>query len=137
MAGQGNNEDPSAALGFMGRLSGAMVVPVVVYMLLWQVCLGFLRPRVSTAQLGSAVSVLSVIVPFIAVLAAVVIAGRRSGSLIGGAVMMLFFLYLYLSSAVILSWGPPLLTLLGIGLAAAMARWCPTLGEELFNFTRR
>lgn len=138
MAGHhGNNQDPGAALGFMGRLSGAMVAPVAVYMLLWQLGLRLVHEFSGSAQQGTRISILSVAIPALGVLAAVFIAGRRSGALIGGAVMMLFFLYLYLSSAATLEWGPPLLTLLGVGIAAVLARWCPTMGEELFDALRR
>ncbi|ARS52955.1 hypothetical protein [Kushneria konosiri] len=138
MAGHhGNNQEPGAALGFMGRLSGAMVAPVAVYMLLWQVGLRLVHEFAGTAQQGVRISILSVAIPALGVLASVAIAGRRSGALVGGGVMMLFFLYLYISSAATLEWGPPLLTLLGVGIAAALARWCPTMGEELFDTFKR
>ncbi|WP_456269235.1 hypothetical protein M1D97_02810 [Kushneria sp. AK178] len=133
----GNNQDPGAALGFLGRLSGAMVAPVAVYMLLWQVGMSLVNEYVATTQQGTRISILSVAIPALGVLASIVIAGRRSGAVIGGAVMMLFFLYLYLSSAVTLEWGPPLLTLLGVAIAAVLGRWCPTMGDELFDAFKR
>ncbi|GHC26150.1 hypothetical protein GCM10010082_19060 [Kushneria pakistanensis] len=137
MAGHhGNNEDPGAALGFMGRLSGAMVAPVAVYMLLWQVGMGLVNEYAGSAQQATRISILSVAIPALGVLASVVIAGRRSGVLLGGGVMLFFFAYLYLSTAATLEWKPPLLTLLGVALAAVFARWCPTMGEELFNLKR-
>ncbi|REC94734.1 hypothetical protein [Kushneria indalinina] len=138
MAGHhGNNQDPGAALGFMGRLSGAMVAPVAIYMLLWQVGMRLVNEYAVTGQQATRISILSVAIPALGVLASIFIAGRRSGALIGGAVMMLFFLYLYVSSAATLEWGPPLLTLLGVGIAAVVGRWCPTLGEELFDALQR
>ncbi len=138
MAGHhGNNEDPGAALGFMGRLSGAMIAPVAVYMVLWQLGLALANEYAGSTQQATRISILSVAIPALGVLASVIIAGRRSGVLLGGAVMLLFFAYIYLSSAVALTWGPPLLTLAGVVLAAVVARWCPTMGEELFNPTRR
>ncbi|SPJ33001.1 hypothetical protein [Kushneria phyllosphaerae] len=138
MAGHhGNNQDPGAALGFMGRLSGAMVAPVVLYMVLWQVGRGLISEYAGSLQQGTMITLLSVMIPGLGVLASVFIAGRRSGVLIGGGVMLLFFAYLYVSTAVVLSWGPPLQTLLGVALAAAVARWCPSLGEELFYPGRR
>ncbi|ART62681.1 hypothetical protein [Kushneria marisflavi] len=138
MAGHhGNNQEPGAALGVMGRLSGAIVAPVAVYMLLWQVGLRLVHEFAGTAQQSTRISILSVAIPALGVLAAVVIAGRRSGALVGGGVMMLFFLYLYISSAATLEWGPPLLTLVGVGIAAVLARWCPTIGDELFDVFKR
>ncbi|MFC0338096.1 hypothetical protein SAMN05421848_2536 [Kushneria avicenniae] len=138
MAGQhGNNEEPGDALGFMARLSGAMVAPVAVYMLLWQFGLGLVNEYAGTTHQAARISILSVAIPALGVLASIVIAGRRSGALVGGAVMMLFFLYLYLSSAATLEWGPPLKTLLGVAIAAAAGRWCPTMGEELFKTFKR
>ncbi|MFC0269468.1 hypothetical protein [Kushneria aurantia] len=134
--GNGNN-DPATALGFMGRLSAAVIAPVAVYLLLWQIGLGLAQPRFEGAALGMVVNLLSVVIPALGVLAAVAVAGRRSGSLIGAPVMVLFFLYLYISSAVTLEWLPPLLTLVGAGLGVALARWCPVMGEEVFARFRR
>lgn len=133
MAGQPNNQDPMEALGFMGRFSASLIAPVAVYMLLWQVGVGFLQPRLSTQAMGQAVNVLSVMIPCIGVLASVVIAGRRSGPLIGGPTMMIFFLYLYVLSTVALEWLPPLLTLFGVLLAVLLAPFCPVLGRELLT----
>lgn len=138
MAGQPNNQDPMEALGFMGRLSAAIVAPVAVYMLLWQLGAGFLQPRLSTQAMSQAVNVLSVAIPCLGVLASVTIAGRRSGALIGGPTMMIFFLYLYVMSAVALEWLPPLLTLAGVLLAVLLAPFCPVIGRELLSrFQRR
>ncbi|WP_110670447.1 hypothetical protein [Salinicola halophilus] len=115
----------------MMRLIGAFAAPVVIYLLLWELVAGALLPNAAPAGREFAINLANVLIPCAGVLASIFLAGVKIGRYLGGGVMVLFFLYAYLVSGVAFSWLPIALTLLGVGLAWGLARFCPRLSPEL------
>lgn len=115
----------------MLRLTGALAAPVVVYLVLWELVVGWLLPGVTAAGREFAINAANVAIPCLGVLASVLLVGVKIGRLLGGGVMTLFFLYAYLVSGAAFSWTPILLTLAGVALALVLARFCPVLKPDL------
>ncbi|WP_110707980.1 hypothetical protein AAGT95_02700 [Salinicola lusitanus] len=113
------------------RLIGSFAAPVAIYLVAWELVAWLILPAVAAAGRAFTINLFSVLIPFVGVLASVYLAGVRAGRLLGGGVMTVFFLYLYTSSGVVFSWLPVALTLVGILLAVAAARYCPTMKPDL------
>ncbi|WP_251977607.1 hypothetical protein [Salinicola avicenniae] len=112
------------------RLIGAFAAPVVIYLVAWELIARLILPGVDSGR-AFVISLASVLVPFFGVLVSVYLIGVRAGRLLGGGVMVVFFLYLYLSSGVMFTWQPVVETLGGVALAVVAARFCPTLKPDL------
>ncbi|NRB58154.1 MAG: hypothetical protein HRU39_19620, partial [Salinicola sp.] len=97
----------------------------------WELVARLILPGVAEGGREFVINLFSVLIPFVGVLASVYLAGTRAGRLLGGGVMTVFFLYLYVSSGVVFSWLPVALTLGGVVLAVAVARYCPTMKPDL------
>ncbi|WP_129591296.1 hypothetical protein [Salinicola tamaricis] len=115
----------------VSRLIGAFAAPVLIYLVVWELAARLLLPGVAASGREFVINLCSVLIPCLGVLVSVYLAGVRAGRLLGGGVMSLFFLYLYVSSGVAFSWLPVLLTLGGVALALVLARFCPTLKPDL------
>lgn len=113
------------------RLLGGFAAPAVVYLLVWEGVARWVLPNVADSGHGFMIHLFSLLIPCAGVLASVGIAGVKAGRMLGGGVMVVVFLGLYLSSGVAFSWLPIGLTLLGIGLAWGLARFCPTMKPDL------
>jgi len=113
------------------RLIGSFAAPVVVYLVVWEVVARLVLPNVAESGRSFAINLFSVLIPCAGVLVSVYLAGIKAGRLLGGGVMSVFFLYLYVSSGVAFSWLPVLLTLGGVALAVVLARYCPTMKPDL------
>ncbi|WP_458527332.1 hypothetical protein [Onishia taeanensis] len=115
----------------MLRLLGGFAAPVIVYLIAWEGVARWVLPNVAGSGQGFIIHLFSLLIPCAGVLASVGIAGVKAGRLLGGGVMAVFFFFLYFSSGVAFSWLPIGLTLLGIGLAWGLARFCPTMTPDL------
>lgn len=115
----------------MLRLIGSFAAPVVIYLVVWEVVARLILPSVAEAGRSFVINLFSVLIPCAGVLVSVYLAGIKAGRLLGGGVMTVFFLYLYVSSGVVFSWLPVLLTLGGVALAVVLARFCPTMKPDL------
>lgn len=113
------------------RLIGAFAAPVILYLLAWELVARFILPGMGEGGHGFAINLFSVLIPFAGVLVSVYLAGIKAGRLLGGGVLTVFFLYLYVSSGVALTWLPVLLTLGGVVLGVVVARFCPTMKPDL------
>lgn len=113
------------------RLIGSFAAPVVIYLVVWELVARLILPGVGAGGRDFVVNLFSVLIPFAGVLVSVFLVGLKAGRLLGGGVMMVFFLYLYVSSGVAFTWLPVLLTLAGVILAVVVARFCPTMKPDL------
>jgi len=113
------------------RLIGSFAAPVVVYLVAWELVARLILPGVTGGGREFVINLFSVLIPFVGVLVSVYLAGIKAGRLMGGGVMTIFFLYLYISSNIVFSWLPVALTLGGVVLAVVVARYCPTLKPDL------
>ena len=113
------------------RLIGSFAAPVLVYLVAWELVARLILPGVAASGREFVINLFSVLIPFAGVLLSVYLAGIKAGRLMGGGVMAVFFLYLYVSSGVVFSWLPVALTLGGILLAVVVARYCPTMKPDL------
>lgn len=113
------------------RLIGSFAAPAVLYLVAWELVAQLALPDIAAGGREFVINLFSVLIPFAGVLASVYLAGVRIGRLLGGGVMTVFFLYLFLSSGVAFSWLPILLTLAGIALALVAARFCPIMKPDL------
>ncbi|MGM8932417.1 hypothetical protein [Salinicola halophyticus] len=113
------------------RLIGSFAAPVVIYLVAWELVARLILPGVAASGREFVINLFSVLIPFAGVLVSVYLAGIKAGRLMGGGVMAVFFLYLYVSSGVAFSWLPVALTLGGIALAVVVARYCPTMKPDL------
>lgn len=113
------------------RLIGAFAAPVLIYLVVWELVARLVLPGVAEGGRTFVINLFSVLIPFAGVLVSVYLAGIKAGRLLGGGVMTVFFLYLYVSSGVAFTWLPVLLTLGGVVLAVVAARFCPTMKPDL------
>lgn len=113
------------------RLIGSFCAPVLVYLVAWELVARIVLPSVGGGSREFVINLFSVLIPFLGVLASVYLAGIKAGRLLGGGVMTVFFLYLYVSSSVVFSWLPVALTLGGVAIAVVVARYCPTMKPDL------
>ncbi|OHV07630.1 hypothetical protein [Kushneria phosphatilytica] len=121
----------SDALIRLARFIGAFLAAPLLYLVLWQLAADMLLPREAGSSRLVMINLFSVAIPCLGVLATIYLAGPRAGRIMGSVVMMVFFLFLYLSSAVTLELLPPLLTVLGIALAVLISRRMPTMTPDL------
>ncbi|RKQ96968.1 hypothetical protein C7446_2829 [Kushneria sinocarnis] len=131
------NPNSTDALIRLARFIGAFLAAPLLYLVLWQLAADLLLPRAGDSGRLFVINLLSVAIPCLGVLATIYLAGPRAGRIMGSVVMMVFFLFLYLSSAVTLELLPPLLTVLGIALAVFISRRMSTMTPDLAELKQR